>query len=382
MSRLAFTKPQHLRLEFFLSWSNWTCAFVEPTVRMSATSLIQRYACSCSRVSLGGAVEADISHSGTPGLIRRCAARPQKFDSVYRNQQRKSTSRYGYAESRILGDENTSKSGDRQTTQDQIIQNIKRNPLDSWTLWQTQNCSVQDIARMRGITELQVYEQICECVQQGNEIDWYELCQEAGFSTTTVLDINFAKLDAEKTMEDQLGQQLDEFGRVPVQCGLHVTDVHVLLYNTMMACGITPLEIVPNPIEERQSQVFMQITASNKVPSLPKKSIVTKSKAAAHDVTSASKGPNAKVTSSDKSPTTEEADNKKTPRRLTQKHMLQWMTERNGVTLMELVSEFQGYNECQLMRLILLLERKNEIFLDWRGSHGIFRVTEKDEQSM
>lgn len=82
---------------------------------------------------------------------------------------------------------------------------------------------------MRGITELQVYEQICECVQQGNEIDWYELCQEAGFSTTTVLDINFAKLDAEKTMEDQLGQQLDEFGRVPVQCGLHVKHLPLLV---------------------------------------------------------------------------------------------------------------------------------------------------------
>lgn len=48
------------------------------------------------------------------------------------------------------------------------------------------------------------------------------------------------------------------------------------------------------------------------------------------------------------------------------------------VTLMELVLEFQGYNECQLMRLILLLERKKLIQL----SQGIFRVTSPDEESI
>lgn len=44
---------------------------------------------------------------------------------------------------------------------------------------------------------------------------------------------------------------------------------------------------------------------------------------------------------------------------------------------MELVTEFRGYNECQLMRLILLLERKKLIEL----SQGIFRVTSRDEEA-
>jgi len=43
---------------------------------------------------------------------------------------------------------------------------------------------------------------------------------------------------------------------------------------------------------------------------------------------------------------------------------------------MELVQEFQGYNECQLMRLILSMERKKLIQL----SKGIFRVTSSDEE--
>lgn len=42
---------------------------------------------------------------------------------------------------------------------------------------------------------------------------------------------------------------------------------------------------------------------------------------------------------------------------------------------MMIVLEFKDYNECQLMRLILSLERKKQIYL----RQGIFRVTLSEE---
>lgn len=42
---------------------------------------------------------------------------------------------------------------------------------------------------------------------------------------------------------------------------------------------------------------------------------------------------------------------------------------------MMIVMEFKDYNACQLMRLILLLERKKQIYL----RQGIFRVTPPEE---
>ena len=67
-----------------------------------------------------------------------------------------------------------------------------------------------------------MYEQICECVLQGKEIDWFDLCREAGFSPQIVFDINEAKEKAKEALNEPLEQQLDKFGCVPVQCGHHV----------------------------------------------------------------------------------------------------------------------------------------------------------------
>jgi len=66
-------------------------------------------------------------------------------------------------------------------------------------------------------------------VQQGKEIDWFDLCNEAGFSPAVVWDINDAKAKAEEAMNEPLGQRLDEFGLVPVQCGPHVRHLPLLL---------------------------------------------------------------------------------------------------------------------------------------------------------
>lgn len=66
-------------------------------------------------------------------------------------------------------------------------------------------------------------------MQQGKEIDWFALCEEAGFSPAIVLEINDAKAKAEEAMNEPLGQRLDEFGHVPVQCGHHVRHLPLLL---------------------------------------------------------------------------------------------------------------------------------------------------------
>lgn len=66
-------------------------------------------------------------------------------------------------------------------------------------------------------------------MQQGKDIDWFQLCDEAGFSPAIVLEINNAKAKADEAMNEPLGQRLDEFGRVPVQCGHHVRHLPLLL---------------------------------------------------------------------------------------------------------------------------------------------------------
>lgn len=223
------------------------------------------------------------------------------------------------------------------------------------------------------MTEFEVYEQICECVLQGKEIDWFDLCREAGFSPQIVFEINDAKEKAKEALNEPLEQQLDKFGRVPVQCGHHVTDIHVLLYNTMMSCGITPHEMFLTPMEERPSPAREKIAPPKQLAPTISKATSGPKRAPAAD----RRPPNVKLAPSDRSPSPEESDSNKTPKKLTQKHMQQWIADRNGVTLMELVTEFQGYNECQLMRLILLLERKKLIEL----SQGIFRVTSRDEEA-
>lgn len=91
----------------------------------------------------------------------------------------------------------------------------------------------------RGLTELQVYEQICECVQQGKDIDWFDLCREAGFSTAIVVEINDAKARAQEAMNEPLGQRLDEFGLVPVQCGHHVRHLPFLLASFFFNSALT-----------------------------------------------------------------------------------------------------------------------------------------------
>ncbi|KAG0621225.1 hypothetical protein M758_3G002900 [Ceratodon purpureus] len=368
MTKLVITKLQNLRFGFSLSRSNWAWLNVQPALRMSVNFLIQRQGISCCRVSVYGAVEAAASAPGTASWKRNPATRPQKsYNHSYPSQQRYPAVRNAYANGKKIDPG----SGYRQTTHDQIFQENIRNSLESWKLWQTMNCSVEDIVRRRGLTEFEVYEQICECVQQGKEIDWFDLCDEAGFSPQIVCEINDAKEKAEEALKVPLEQRRDEFGRVPVQCGHHVTDIHILIYNTMMTCGITPHEVFLTSREERPSQVPEKVAAPKKLAPTISKATSGPKKAAAAD----SRPPNVKLPSSVKSPSPEEPDSNKTPKRLTQKHMLQWMKDRNGVTLMELVLEFRGYNECQLMRLILLLERKKSIQL----SQGIFRVTSPDE---
>lgn len=117
---------------------------------------------------------------------------------------------------------------------------------------------------------------------------------------------------------------------------MQVTDIHVLLYNTMMTCGITPHEMFLTPMEERPSQVPEKIAAPKKSAPTPSKAASGPKRAAAAD----SRLPNVKRTSSARSPP-EEPDSNKTPKRLTQKHMLEWMKDRNGVS--DLPSPSMGY---------------------------------------
>ena len=94
-----------------------------------------------------------------------------------------------------------------------------------------------------------------------------------------------------------------------------------------MACGITPHEMFLTPIEERPSPVPEKIAAPKKsAPTISKSALGAKRGAAAD-----SRLLNVKPTSSDRTPP-EESDSNKTPKRLTQKHMLQWMADRNGVS--------------------------------------------------
>ena len=79
---------------------------------------------------------------------------------------------------------------------------------------------------MRRLSEYEVYNQILQCVQEGEDIDWFELCQEAGFTQGIALDIDRAKAGAALT--PQSGQQMDDLMTVPVQCGHHVRHLPLL----------------------------------------------------------------------------------------------------------------------------------------------------------
>jgi len=111
---------------------------------------------------------------------------------------------------------------------------------------------------------------------------------------------------------------------------VQVTDVHVLLYNTMMACGITPQEMFVSPLGVQPIQI-PEKSPAKKAPLSSKTTNESKRVAAADVPAPGNRLPNVKITPSDKNPGTEETDTKKTPKRLTQKHMLQWMADRNGV---------------------------------------------------
>lgn len=117
---------------------------------------------------------------------------------------------------------------------------------------------------------------------------------------------------------------------------VQVTDIHVLLYNTMMTCGITPHEMFLTPIEERPRQVPEKVAAPKKVTAPTISKATSGPKKAAE-----SRPPTVKLTPSDRNSSSEEPDSTKTPKRLTQKHMLQWMADRNGVS--NLPSPSMGY---------------------------------------
>lgn len=110
---------------------------------------------------------------------------------------------------------------------------------------------------------------------------------------------------------------------------MQVTDVHILIYNTMMACGITPHEVFRSVLP---TQVPEELPTPKKALFISKPTTDSKRVAAADLPAPGSSLPNVKqISSGDKNPATEEVDAKKTPKRLTQKHMLQWMADRNGV---------------------------------------------------
>lgn len=108
---------------------------------------------------------------------------------------------------------------------------------------------------------------------------------------------------------------------------VQVTDIHVLLYNTMMSCGITPHEMFLTPMEERPSPAREKIAPPKQLAPTISKATSGPKKAPAAD----RRPPNVKLPPSDRSPSPEESDSNKTPKKLTQKHMQQWIADRNGV---------------------------------------------------
>lgn len=114
-----------------------------------------------------------------------------------------------------------------------------------------------------------------------------------------------------------------------------MTDVHVVLYNTLMFCGITP-EMLFGPTEHSVQQAqkggapnSMKMSGNTKTPEI----VMSVREAATH-------GPaveehiNSKVSTqmSVSKSIICETDAKKAPKRLTQKHMLQWIADRDGVS--------------------------------------------------
>lgn len=132
---------------------------------------------------------------------------------------------------------------------------------------------------------------------------------------------------------------------------MQVTDVHVLLYNTMMFCGVTP-EMLFGRMEEERAKQLENVEFSNTFSFTAEQESIKRT-SAAEALTMEERGSiwtenGSKQATSFQAPpvdppvlkrappvqasAAEERDAKKPPKRLTHKNMLQWLTDKDGVS--------------------------------------------------
>lgn len=207
-------------------------------------------------------------------------------------------------------------------------------PVEIWELWQHKHLSIKEISRSRKLTETEVYSHIFWCVQQGQEIDWFDLCQEAHLTAAIATTIRNAKTLA-GLAKHQSGFEGSDWDYVKVHCHPHVTDVHIQLYITMLHCGLAP-EMLFHALEQGRHQPEEDISAIQ----------------------------NLDVSVTDDSEVFEE---------VTSNLLLQWLLDKDGASLLEIVLNFKDWNASELMRCMVVLEDQSLILL----KQGIFRVNQR-----
>lgn len=138
---------------------------------------------------------------------------------------------------------------------------------------------------------------------------------------------------------------------------MQVTDVHVLLYNTMMFCGVTP-EMLFGRMEEERTKQLQNVALSNSIsittmaaetpetikrtpatetPTIERRESVWTAKGSKQTTSVQAppvEPPILKRAPPVQAPASEERDIKKPPKQLTHQDMLQWLADKDGVSFL------------------------------------------------
>ncbi len=88
------------------------------------------------------------------------------------------------------------------------------------------------VQRSRKLTETEVYSHIFWCVQQGQEIDWFDLCQEAHLTAAIATTIRNVK-NLAGLARHQSGFEGSDWDYVKVHCHPHVRHSHLSQLSTI-----------------------------------------------------------------------------------------------------------------------------------------------------
>ncbi|KAJ7533790.1 hypothetical protein O6H91_13G065100 [Diphasiastrum complanatum] len=204
---------------------------------------------------------------------------------------------------------------------------------------------------MRNIKEATVFRYLFKCIENGYQIDWSELCIEAHFnlelgiaviegikkatskitSSTAASEDIIARINSVWEIKKKSERGLAQIKRC---CAPEVTYIHIQILLLMLECEFS-LEDVHTTLKFaslEQTEPYEEVENGSSGGTLEQRSI---------------------------------------KKMLSEQGFLRWLHERDGASLVEIVTTFRDCDEAYLMHLLLTLEETNQIYRD----KGLYRMT-------